>query len=226
MSLNGSMILTDTHGKLLTTQLEGAVPVGFNGGTPLVQDRRITVTASTSGLWKVAGLSYDLTGRLAITTTGPPKNWVAGLPVDMNGRVFVSEDPVMWYSQAGIPITLAGAVSMGASYAPGDLFLNDEEGVWYDPSDFSTMFQDTGGTVPVTDSGQYVGKILDKSGNGHHAIAMTTKPMLLQDEVGLYYLEFGISTGMESNNIDFTSTDKLTMWAGVRKFFSGVLTYL
>jgi hypothetical protein len=227
MALNGTMVLKDTQGKLLTTQLDSAIPVGFNYGTPLVQDRRITVTSATANLWKNAGLSYDLSGRLAVTTSGPPKDWVAGLPLDASGRVFISEDPVMWYSQDGIPITALGAVSMGASYAPSDLFLNDEEGVWYDPSDLSTMFQDTAGTVPVTGEGQYVGKIMDKSGNGHHGIAVGSKPILVKDEKGLYYLDFdGISTRMESDNIDFTVTNKMTIWAGVRKMFSGVLHYL
>lgn len=42
-------------------------------------------------------------------------------------------------------------------------------GCWLDPSDISTMFQDTAGTIPVTAVEQPVGKILDKSGNGNHA---------------------------------------------------------
>lgn len=45
--------------------------------------------------------------------------------------------------------------------------------VWYDPSDLSTLFQDSAGTTPVTASGQPVGKMLDKSGNGNHAIQAT-----------------------------------------------------
>lgn len=36
-------------------------------------------------------------------------------------------------------------------------------GVWYDPSDLSTLFQDAAGTIPVTAAGQPVGLILDKS---------------------------------------------------------------
>jgi hypothetical protein len=227
MSLNGTMILKDTQGKLLTTQLEGAIPVGFNGGTPLVQDRRITITSSAANLWKNAGLSYDLSGRLAVTSSGPARNWIGGIPVDLYGRVFISENPVVWYSQDGIPITFNGAVSMGASYAPGDLFLNNEEGLWLDPSDFSTMFQDTAGNIPVTAEGQQVGLILDKSGNEHHATFVGTKPLLLKDEVGLYYLDWdGISTGMETDLIDFSTTNKLTIWAGIRKAITEAFHYL
>lgn len=44
-----------------------------------------------------------------------------------------------------------------------ELFANGEQGVWYDPSDFSTMFQDSAGATPVTAVKQPVGLILDKS---------------------------------------------------------------
>jgi len=116
---------------------------------------------------------------------------------------------------------------MGASYAPGDMFLSGEEGLWLDPSDFSTMFQEVDGTVPVTREGQRVGRILDKSGNGHYAIFVGTKPFLLQDEQGLYYLDWdGISTHMETDLIDFSATNKLTIWAGMRKFVSDAIHYL
>lgn len=43
------------------------------------------------------------------------------------------------------------------------LFANSEQGVWYDPSDLTTLFQDSAGTVPVTATGQSVGLVLDKS---------------------------------------------------------------
>ena len=48
-------------------------------------------------------------------------------------------------------------------FSPASLFRNAEQGVWYDPSDFSTLFQDSAGTTPVTAVGQPVGLILDKS---------------------------------------------------------------
>jgi len=221
------MILKDTQGKLLTTQVDASFPAGFNGGTPLVPDCRLTVTQATTGLYKVAGLSYDQVGRLAVTTVGPPKNWVAGIPVDNIGRVYISESPAFWYAPDGIPITFAGAVSMGASYAPGDMFLNGEEGIWLDPSDFSTMFQDVAGTIPVTAPDQPVGKIFDKSGNEHYATFIGTKPLLKRDEVGLYYLDWdGISTAMETDEIDFSTTDEVTIWTGIRKAFQGVLHYI
>jgi hypothetical protein len=58
------------------------------------------------------------------------------------------------------PGLLADAAS---SFNPASLFANGEPGVWYDPSDFSTMFQDAAGTTPVTAVEQPVGLLLDRS---------------------------------------------------------------
>lgn len=41
-------------------------------------------------------------------------------------------------------------------------FAASEQGLWYDPSDLSTMFQDSAGTTPVTAVEQPVGLILDR----------------------------------------------------------------
>jgi hypothetical protein len=56
---------------------------------------------------------------------------------------------------------------------PSNLFLGGIPGAWYDPTDLSTMFQDSAGTTPVTAVEQPVGRILDKSGNGNHASQST-----------------------------------------------------
>lgn len=53
--------------------------------------------------------------------------------------------------------------------SPLSLFASGAQGVWYDPSDFSTLFQDSAGTTPVTAVEQSVGLMLDKSGKGNNA---------------------------------------------------------
>ena len=60
------------------------------------------------------------------------------------------------------------------------LFAAGEQGVWYDPSDLTTLFQDAAGTTPVTAVEQPVGRILDKSGQGNHATqtTSTSRPVL------------------------------------------------
>jgi hypothetical protein len=50
----------------------------------------------------------------------------------------------------------------GGLWDPRQWFTNGEEGVWYDLSDMSSLFQNAAGTIPVTAVGQPVGLILDK----------------------------------------------------------------
>lgn len=59
-------------------------------------------------------------------------------------------------------------------FSPAQLFATSEPGVWYDPSDLTTMFQDSAGITPVTAPAQPVGRILDKSGRGTHATQSTS----------------------------------------------------
>ena len=101
------------------------------------------------------------------------------------------------------------------------LFANGEQGFFYDPSDMGTMFQDAAGTIPVTAVGQPVGLIRDKSGRNNHAFQTTSasRPLLRQNAItGANYLEFdGADDFLQTNNIDFTGTDKVTVIVGVRK---------
>ena len=48
-------------------------------------------------------------------------------------------------------------------FTPASLFNNGEAGVWYDPSDITTLYQDSLGVTPVTAVGEPVGLMLDKS---------------------------------------------------------------
>ena len=48
-------------------------------------------------------------------------------------------------------------------FSPASLFANGEQGWWYDPSNFATLFQDSAGTTPVTAVEQPVGLQLDLS---------------------------------------------------------------
>ena len=106
-------------------------------------------------------------------------------------------------------------------FTPKSLFNSSELGLWFDPSDFSTMFQDSAGTTPVTAVGQPVGKILDKSGRSNHAtqaVDPAFRPLLGQDANGCYYLDFdGTNSYLVTGNIDFSSVDEMTIWAGLRK---------
>lgn len=71
------------------------------------------------------------------------------------------------------------------------LFAGGKQGVWYDPSDKSTLFQDVAGTIPVTKDGDPIGLMKDKSGNGYHATqtASASRPTYRTDGI-LHWLEF------------------------------------
>lgn len=121
---------------------------------------------------------------------------------------------------------LSGAVS-----TPKALFTANPsaQGFWYDPSDFSTMSQDNAGATPVTATGQVVGRILDKSGVGNHATQSNAsfKPVLQQDASGFYYLAFdGTDDFLLTSAIDFSATNKMSVFAGVRKLSDAALGVL
>lgn len=106
-----------------------------------------------------------------------------------------------------------------AGIDPVALFANGEQGVFYDPSDLSTLFQDAAGTIPVTGAGQPVGLMKDKSGRGNHASqAGATSLPILQTANGLWWLAYdGADDWIATNNIDFTATNKMTVWMGIHK---------
>jgi hypothetical protein len=84
--------------------------------------------------------------------------------------------------------------------SPSSLFGNGEDGVWYNPSDINTLFQDSGGTTPVTADGDPVGRMLDKSGNGNHAIQTVSADRPVYDvNSSMEYLAFnGNNSGLDS----------------------------
>ncbi len=112
MPLNGSLATVDAAGKMQAAVEDVTLPAGFNGGTPLTQDRKLTITTATANLSKLAGLSYDTPGRLAESSAGPITAYVAGIPIDQQGRMVVANAAVVGYAQNAIPITATGAVAM------------------------------------------------------------------------------------------------------------------
>ena len=114
------------------------------------------------------------TGAIYVTQGPPP----AGTP--LVGGIAVSPAGVIYASQSVVPV-----------FSPLDLFSAGEQGVFFDPSDLSTMFQDSAGGVPVTADGQPVGLILDKSGRNNHASQATAaKRPLYKTDGTLHWLQF------------------------------------
>jgi hypothetical protein len=104
-------------------------------------------------------------------------------------------------------------------WAPETLFRAGEAGTWFDPADLGSLFQDAAGTLPVTASGQPVGRMLDKSGNGNHASQpVSAARPTYQAGDGLHWLAFdGVDDFFVTTAIDLTGTDKLNVFAAVRK---------
>lgn len=76
-------------------------------------------------------------------------------------------------------------------WLPTELFTGGKQGLWYDPSDIATMFQDAAGTIPVASGGDPVGLILDKSGNNNHATQLVSSARPTYQTNGtLHWLEF------------------------------------
>ena len=102
---------------------------------------------------------YDADGSLNVVD-------VSGVSINTYGGLYHPSGALRCRIAPG---TFSGTLAPDGSYyfnglfSPLDLFSAGEEGVWYDPSDFSTMFQTSSGNTPVTTVEQPVGLLLDKS---------------------------------------------------------------
>lgn len=119
--------------------------------------------------------SYNNNGYIAVADVGPTTGLQAGKDYI---RVYLDPNATDAWRVNSVGFIPVGYSGIGG--IPYALFANNEQGVWYDPSDLSTLFQDSAGTVPVTAVEQPVGRILDKSGRGNHAFqaTSTSRPVL------------------------------------------------
>lgn len=104
----------------------------------------------------------------------------------------------------------------GANFDPMTLFAGGKQGVWYDPSDKSTLFQDVAGTVAVTKSGDPVGLMKDKSGNGNHAVqtVSASRPTYQTD---------GILHWLQGDGVDDYLDTGIVAWNGSAFFQSSAI---
>lgn len=102
------------------------------------------------------------------------------------------------------------------TFNPLSLFSGGKKGVWYDPSDKSTLFQDAAGTIPVTKDGDPIGLMKDKSGNGYHATqtVSASRPTYRTDGI-LHWLDF-----------DGGDDYLVTSWFTPTTWYSGMSTTL
>lgn len=147
-----------------------------------------------------------------------------GYPIQYNDGMLAWLRDYFFISNSSLPDLLAAYVlengyTMNAPFTPADLFLSSEPGAWYDMTDLSTMWQDTGATTPVTAAGQTCARIDDKSGNGHHAVQATAskRPTVRQDANGVYYLEFdGTDDELINGSMDLSASQASLFATGSR----------
>lgn len=168
---------------------QGATVVTIGGyGTAMLPGQFITINNQLLVIVSVAGsnLTFEPPLRLAAAggasvETSRPYAMVA--MVDSRVSWSVDLGPIYGISfdveEAQVPI-----------FSPLDLFTAGTTGAWYDPSDLTSMWQDSAGTVAAAVNSP-VGKINDKSGNAKHLSQATSaaRPMLRQAGA-TYYLEF------------------------------------
>lgn len=95
-----------------------------------------------------------------------------------------------------VPPFMEVVASAPVTFDPASLFAGGFSGVWYDLSDVATLFQLSGGTVPVAAPGDPIGYIGNKSGTGAIPAIQATagnRP-IFQGSGGKFWMEFdGIS---------------------------------
>lgn len=170
------------------------------------------------------------------TTSGswiPSTNYMGPVQADYFSSVVVQPGTSSVMLTPTTPITGSnyfikgtGAFTMTTFKPSTSLFAAGEKGVWFDAGDLSTLFQDVAGTQPVTAVGQFVGKWLDKSGNGKHAVAAAdnnTRPTYQIDAEGNPNVTFTKSpaTQLATPAIDFRSTAQMTVCVGINVLDSG-----
>jgi len=119
----------------------------------------------------------------------------------------------------GIGVNRLG-VTNSTGFNPSTLFAGGIKGAWYDMSDISTMFKVDGTTPAVV--GEEVGKITDKSGNGHDLIQTNSDkcPILRVDTDGKLCLDFTTDDGMRTTSnllFDTAGVNTMSVFAAAKK---------
>jgi hypothetical protein len=139
------------------------------------------------------------------TVDGTQKAWIDYLPVFEDASYTKA-----WSTDVGGYIPASGLFSIR-----GTLFGNNEPGVWYDPSDLTTLFQDSAGTTPVTAVEQPVGLMLDKSQGLVLGPELVTNGDFSNGTTGWSFGGAVINTvSVIDGELEFTGAGDLGFWDG------------
>lgn len=109
---------------------------------------------------------------------------------------------------------------IGTKFTPLHLFMGGEKGFWADPSDTSTLFQSSDGTIPVTANGDPIGLVSDKSGNNYNLTQAVSaaRPNLLNGGIVFDRVDDGLTLTVPAGGITgtlFLATTRGTASYGV-----------
>lgn len=133
----------------------------------------------------------------------------------------------------GVGLSIPELATRGGRFSPASLFTSGVVGAWYDPSDTSTLFQDSAGTTPVTAVEQGVRLMLDKSQGGlgselvtNGGFSSSSNWTLSSTTITGGNLVFGVAFGYASQAISGTAgTYKLLVNKSVGFAGAGNLTF-
>jgi hypothetical protein len=113
-----------------------------------------------------------------------------------------------------IGLGLGIGISQSLGFNIASIFANGEQGVVFDPYDLTSIYQDAAGTIPATAYGQKALKLLDLSGNNHHAVETVAgkAPVLMQR--GPLFLG---AQALATDAINFSGTNVVTVVMEIRK---------
>jgi lysophospholipase L1-like esterase len=200
----------------------GSFPLTFTFGTPYAVRTgtlALTYNTATAGIRSTNFTSAGMAATLTIDgkATNPDVQSTTFV-LDSTGKLVLTA--ALGAGAGGYGFSGAQFTFDAAAWTPANLFASGQKGGWYDPSDLSTMFQDTAGTTPVTADGQSVARINDKSGNGINLFQPTagTRPIYKTDGT-LRWLEFTTTAKhlISAANMPMSATNALAMVAGVNK---------
>ena len=130
------------------------IPADSAGMLPLF----VRVTATAAGYFR---LSQDGASAAVGDLLVQPSDGLILKTCGLSQFSFVSQSGASTVTVT--PIDVGGIKYPTNIFTPAALFTPGVNGAWYDPSDYTTLYQDAAGTAPVTAVGQPVGLMLDKS---------------------------------------------------------------
>jgi len=121
-------------------------------------------------------------------------------------------------NSVGLGLGGAAGLASAQSSTPINLFLNGEQGAWYDPSDFSSLYQDAAGTTAVTAVEQAVGLMLDKRLGLPLGTQLVVNPTFATDSDWTKGTGWSIGSGVATKTAGTASVlgQTMTLTAGVR----------